>query len=1081
MTQFQPKIKLLESTNNILSKVKNIKDKEKNLVDVYRTINYSIEDSNILIHLEGIKLLENICRLVQNFINTQKLKALLETCFDKLKDKKSLVKNELFSLFNMVVENRCLEGDKFILFILQFCTNQKKENSQVKMGLLEYIKYLFLQQNNVLFYEINKIKEKELFTFVKKIVIIIQKESLSSVKDICSDLLIIIKRRVEDEDYFYELIKELPNYRKKIIKEEGYEEKEEGEYKKNLRRIKSSYSFSKTKYSSGFRKNNMDINTSEKKEKNNEYKHRINFERNNSTDKINIKTKNFLNKKEKETKREKSKNKNNTSTNFRTNIKSRTGGLNKFNPKNTKNNKKIQNNNNSNKKITNIENDKQNNKKMPKEDSNTNTNIERKKENLLDNIHNLDIAGVEKYSKVMISDFLIFVKKVCNEEKKEEDLSYHFNLIFIIFEKFLYRIIVLLNENKDKKEKYSKLKKLLDEYIGNICKVIIITPCIEQINGSNKFDICLLETFMEKIKDFSLNKEKFYMNLLLSLYKFCEKDDIFPPELNPKYSVYYFLNYLKNGYSETKSEKLLNVLKEFITETKYLNEQEKKQLLINDNNIIQNENVNEETVENNFEKNDEVDENEIEKENNEESKENVDISDNEEEENKKTEIYNNKIKDEILNNKIKEEPVINNNENEINKINTNNIMTKLRQFQEKLNKIPSLDKEKEKEITKEETDKKDSNINEINNINMNNNKMEESEDSISEDIKEDNNNNTNNKSNILRLNDNDFQKIEDSIKIMSKRLDNTLNKMNQVTSNKNNNNRRNNYINNINANSLNNLNSINNSINVSKISDNNNASIMTSESYLKNNFININNNMNKNKEIIDQLIKVVKGELNQINIYQKIKEYFKSLNTLEEKLEFIKILKNNLENPTFIEIVPINSCTNLFDFIINILSFQILNQSNYEQIIVELQGISEKLINFRQLNDMFKVMLFLLKKYFPKNLNNKIDDIALVMIKVITYLLKELLKKINKNNIQGKDIISEINDLFTITPPSTLTTATPNAMFYKHIFTLLKSITDQIISNNKDELINIIQYLQENKIVCEDYIQYLIRLQKKFN
>ena len=626
------------------------------------------------------------------------------------------------------------------------------------------------------------------------------------------------------------------------------------------------------------------------------------------------------------------------------------------------------------------------------------------------------------------------------------------------------------------------MKKLLDEYIGNICKVIIITPCIEQINGSNKFDICLLETFMEKIKDFSLNKEKFYMNLLLSLYKFCEKDDIFPLELNPKYSVYYFLNYLKNGYSETKSEKLLNVLKEFITETKYLNEQEKKQLLINDNNIIQNENVNEETVENNFEKKDEIDVNEIEKENNEESKENVDISDNEEEENKKTEIYNNKIKDEILNNKIKEEPVINNNENEINKINTNNIMTKLRQFQEKLNKIPSLDKEKEKETTKEETDKKDSNINEINNINMNNNKMEESEDSISEDIKEDNNNNTNNKSNILRLNDNDFQKIEDSIKIMSKRLDNTLNKMNQVTSNKNtNNNRRNNYINNINANSLNNLNSINNSINVSKISDNNNASIMTSESYLKNNFININNNMNKNKEIIDQLIKVVKGELNQINIYQKIKEYFKSLNTLEEKLEFIKILKNNLENPTFIEIVPINSCTNLFDFIINILSFQILNQSNYEQIIVELQGISEKLINFRQLNDMFKVMLFLLKKYFPKNLNNKIDDIALVMIKVITYLLKELLKKINKNNIQGKDIISEINDLFTITPPSTLTTATPNAMFYKHIFTLLKSITDQIISNNKDELINIIQYLQENKIVCEDYIQYLIRLQKKFN
>ena len=991
-------------------------------------------------------MLENICRLVQNFINTQKLKSLLETCFDKLKDKKSLVKNELFSLFNMVVENRCLEGDKFILFILQFCTNQKKENSQVKMGLLEYIKYLFLQQNNVLFYEINKIKEKELFIFVKKIVIIIQKESLSSVKDLCSDLLIIIKRRVEDEEYFYELISELPNYRKKIIKEEGVEEKEEGEYKKNLRRIKSSYSFSKTKYSNGFRKNNFDINTSEKKEKNNE-KHKNKFDRINSTDKINIKTKNILNKKEKEIKREKSKN--NTRTNFKinNNIKSKTGGLAKFNPKN-KNNKKI---------------------------NNSNINVEKKKENLLDNIHNLDINGVEKYSKVMISDFLIFVKKVCNEEKKEEDLSYHFNLIFIIFEKFLYRIIVLLNENKEKKEKYIKLKKLLDEYISNICKVIIITPCIEQINGSNKFDICLLETFMEKIKNFSLNKEKFYMNLLLSLYKFCEKDEAFPPELNPKSSVFYFLNYLKSGYFETKSEKLFNVLKEFITETKYLNEQEKKELLI-ENDETNNENENIVTVEeNNCEKNSE--ENEVEQENQENNNSKENVSDNEEEENKKTEIYNNKIKDEIMNNDNNNNN-INGNENEINKINTNNIMTKLRQFQEKLNKIPNLEKDKEKETTKEETDKKESNINENENKN---NKMEESEDSISEDIKEDNNNNINNKSNILKLNDNDFAKIEDSIKIMSKRLDNTLNKMSQVSNR--NNNRRNNYINNINninTNSINNLNSINNSINISKISDNNNASIMTSESLLKNNFININNN-NKSKELIDQLIKVIKGELNQINIYQKIKEYFKSLNTLEEKLDFIKTLKNNLENPTYIEIIPINSCTNLFDFIINILSYQILTQSNYEQIIVELQGISEKLINYRQLNDMFKIMLFLLKKYFPKNLNNKIEDISLVMIKVITYLLKELLKKINKNNIQGRDIISEINDLFTITPPSTLTTATPNAMFYKHIFTLLKSITDQIISNNKDDLVNIIQYLQDNKIVCEDYIQYLIRIQKKSN
>ena len=229
--------------------------------------------------------------------------------------------------------------------------------------------------------------------------------------------------------------------------------------------------------------------------------------------------------------------------------------------------------------------------------------------------------------------------------------------------------------------------------------------------------------------------------------------------------------------------------------------------------------------------------------------------------------------------------------------------------------------------------------------------------------------------------------------------------------------------------------------------------------------------------MIEQIISVVKGESNKNNIYQNAKIHFKKLSS-EEKINFIQNLREILENPIFLKQIPINTCSNLFDFILSILSYQILSQSNDEQIIVKLQSLAEYLLSFRQLNDMFKIMLFLLKKYFPKNLNSKIEDISLVMIKVISYLLKELLKKMNEDNVIAKEIICEINDLFTVTPPSTLTTATPNARFYQGIFTLLKSITDKIASKNQNELSNVIQYLQENKIVCEDYILYLIRLQK---
>ena len=687
----------------------------------------------------------------------------------------------------------------------------------------------------------------------------------------------------------------------------------------------------------------------------------------------------------------------------------------------------------------------------------------------------------------------------------------------MIFEKILYRLIVLLNENQEIKEKYTKLKKLLDELIGYISKIIIITPCIDQVKGTKKFDITLLETFIEKIKEFCLNKEKFYMHLLLSLYKFCEKDEEYPKNLNPKPSAIYFLKYLKDGYLETKSERLLNVLKEFISETKLLNLEEKKKLLITEN---VNENNDEKYIEDKFNKNMDEPEEENENNNNVNDKkdayvEDVEQGENENEEdnknmyyNKKNNIYinykddkphNNEIdddedKEEMFNNQIKKD-ILNRNDNETNKINNNdnnNIILKLKQFQEKLNKIPTQDKEKETTVTgtedkisKEELNSNSNEKNENNKykniapleINYSNNKN--TKQSI------DDNNIISNKLNRSKLNDNDFQKIEDSIRLMSKRLDNTLNKMNEV-SHRNINSRKQNIITNNSINSqkgnINNLNSINNSINISKISENNNnnASIITTESYLKNNFINMNfnNNIaNNNKDIIEQIINVVKGESNKNNIYQTAKIHFQNLSSVEEKIEFIKIFRNYLENPFFLSQIPINSCTNLYDFILSILSYQILCQSD-EQIIINLQGIAEYLLPFRPLNDMFKIMMFLLKKYFPKNLNNKIEDVSLVMIKVISYLLKELLKKMNKDNVVGREIICEINDLFTVTPPSTLTTATPNAHFYQQIFTLLKTITDQIVNKNKNELINIIQYLQENKIVCEDYRQYLIRLQK---
>ena len=139
---------------------------------------------------------------------------------------------------------------------------------------------------------------------------------------------------------------------------------------------------------------------------------------------------------------------------------------------------------------------------------------------------------------------------------------------------------------------------------------------------------------------------------------------------------------------------------------------------------------------------------------------------------------------------------------------------------------------------------------------------------------------------------------------------------------------------------------------------------MTSESFLKNNLLNFNcnnnTNQNNNKEIIDELINVVKGEYKKSNIFQ-----LKNSLT-EEKIDFLRIFRNYLDNPIFWSQVSINTCKNLFDFILSVLSYQILNQSDNEQIIVNLKTTAEYLFPLRALNDKFKIMLFLLKNTFLK-------------------------------------------------------------------------------------------------------------------
>ena len=1047
--QFQAKIQILEKANEILSKIKFVKDKDKNLIDVYKTINYSIEDSNILIHLEGIKILENICRLINEFINKQKLKLLLETCFDKLKDKKSIIKNELFNLFNIVIEYQCFELNKFISFILNFCCNEKNDNSIIKLGLLEYIKSLFSQQSKKVQSQINIISEKDFLYFTKKIVNIIEKESLSIIKDLCSELLIILKRKISSQREFYDIIDNLPKYRKKVIQTEEKNEMNESCYKKSLRQIKSSYSFSNIKKG---KRNNSSLNNISLNNSN------LNsFSNNNNFKKINLRT------------RHNSKLKTNGNS-------SRKNNFNKLNLSFSNSHEK-KNNRKKNTKIENINENRIVNKTEINEDSisakynnknkmnikNDEDSFNERKNALLKGIESINEDTIQKYSKIIIKDFLVFVKKICKQ--KNEDLATHFELIFMIYEKIFNRIICIMNKNKNIKQNIIKYKKLIDELIDYLSKILIMTPGIQQIKGSSKFNILLFEKYLSIFQNICFNKEKYYLLILNNLYKLCEgKDEEFPKNFDPKYSTIFFLKYIKNENNELNSKKILNILKEFIAETNVLSLSEKTDLL-----------------------------------------EGIELPSDEEIDNimPKNKINQNKKKnDEEESNVIIEQDLSNDNIND----------------EKLLKKFDNQDISEEKFL-----------INKKKNNNIITNELKENYLDLPLKIDED--------FSISKLKKNDYDKIEESIKIMSTRLNSTMleskgqnikeQKLNENIHDKNNeqideNNKENKIIKNKvvdNDEIKRNMKALNIPLSLvkNKLSLNNNKKLLLKiNSYNKSNLNNSNDNIHINNNIqnislkgnkspqqkkitiinnqmpssvndskpymqtLKQIIKILNNQSTEEGIFNLAILQFLKLSSVEQKSEYVNILYKSLENPVFLKNTSINILLNFYDYILSILSLEILKFSNEESIILKFQMIAQNLLNYRKIDDMFKVMLFLLKKYFPKDLNKKIADLSLVMIKIIAFLLKELLKNVQKEIINSRDIICEINDLFTSTPPSTLTTLTPNCQFYQNIFTLLKSITDEIVKQNKTELSGIIKYLQEKKIICDDYVQYLMRLNKTF-
>ena len=151
---------------------------------------------------------------------------------------------------------------------------------------------------------------------------------------------------------------------------------------------------------------------------------------------------------------------------------------------------------------------------------------------------------------------------------------------------------------------------------------------------------------------------------------------------------------------------------------------------------------------------------------------------------------------------------------------------------------------------------------------------------------------------------------------------------------------------------------------------------------------------------------------------------------------------------------------------------------------INLQGVIEAIVKRIEFTEISKILIFLLRKFLPRDFQYKLDPFSLVFIQTIIYLLKELITYIQQNRKEIKnpsDILHEINELFVLFPPNNLKKGVPNLDTLDKVYILLRGLTDETVKSNEKDAKIFIQNLKKSKATyCELYCNYLSNIVGQF-
>ena len=205
-----------------------------------------------------------------------------------------------------------------------------------------------------------------------------------------------------------------------------------------------------------------------------------------------------------------------------------------------------------------------------------------------------------------------------------------------------------------------------------------------------------------------------------------------------------------------------------------------------------------------------------------------------------------------------------------------------------------------------------------------------------------------------------------------------------------------------------------------------------------------------------------------------------NLKTITSKLDFISLLRQVLNNVIMLKNSSFNVFLQLFNFILSLQIYELnLSDCNPSLPCEYLKSLLDLLVNNKDLTEMIRIIIVLIKKYFPINMGIILEQKNIVTLKVLNSYLKQLNNVILTAYINIKSIFIEINDFLFFSPPSLLSDEFPLAELYMEIYEEIRNTTDNVIKScrskiMKNELMDAVVFIKTKiKHSSADYVKYL--------